>query len=343
MEESFVEFARNARARGHDVTLFVRTPVHSWVTAELDACGARWEPILDLEASLFAGAARLRRDFDVLLFTLLPLRGRLSLQGALAWPLRMIYLDETSLPFDTPQPGALRQLSYRMMQARLSALACCSGYVRTRDAQLLGLDIRHAEVIYNGVNTTRFAPTPTRASGPPRVLTVVNLIRDKGADVLLEAFARLRDPTVTLGIVGDGPERRALQAQATALGLAGRVTFHGLRDDVHLFLRNADVFVHPARWHEAFGYTIAEAMASGAAVVSTSGGALPELIEDGESGMIVPPEDPVALAVAIEALLANPALRARLGAAARTRAEAKFELRTQVGQLVDLVERSARQ
>ena len=135
-----MEFARNARARGHDVTLFVRTPVHSWVTAELDACGARWEPILDLEASLFAGAARLRRDFDVLLFTLLPLRGRLSLQGALAWPLRMIYLDETSLPFDTPQPGALRRLSYRMMQARLSALACCSGYVRTRDAQLLGLD-----------------------------------------------------------------------------------------------------------------------------------------------------------------------------------------------------------
>lgn len=342
MEETFVEFAKRAHARGHDVTLFVRTPVHPWMERELAACGARWRSIADVEASFVAGSVRLRRDFDALLFTLLPLRGRLAMQAALAWPLRMVYLDENSQSLDAPHPDVLRRLSYRVMQARLSALACCSEYVRRRDRDIMGLDVRRARVIHNGVNVDRFVMPSERAPGPPRVLTVSNLIRDKGIDVLLDAFARLPHPGVRLSIVGDGRARQALEAQAAALGIASRVTFHGMRDDVEAFLRTADVFVHPARWHEAFGYTIAEAMACGCAIVSTDGGALPELITHGESGILVPSEQPQAMAEAIACVLDDPALAGRLGAGARAKAERSFALGTQVDALVALVEEAAR-
>ncbi len=341
LEETFVEFARVAQRRGHTVSLIGRPPVHPWVAARLEASGTAWVPISDVETSFLGGSRWMRDRFDVLLYTLLPFRGRLALQAAAAWPMRMIYLNGTSTDIDFAQRSTLRRVVYRMLHRRLSEYVCCSEFVRRRDERVFGLDLHDAKIIYNGINIERFRPAPERRPGPPRVMTVLNLIREKGTDVLLDAFARLGVPDARLIIVGRGIEGDNLQAQARALGVEDRVDFLGLRDDVQDLLRDADVFVHPARWDEAFGYSVAEAMASGCAVVSTDRGALSELVEDGVSGLLVPAEDPAAMATAIARLLHDREEAARLGAAALERARKLFSYDRAVADLLAVVEGAA--
>src|SRR5207245_5777728 len=139
--------------------------------------------------------------------------------------------------------------------------------------------------------------------------------RLKGVDVLLRAAATL--PGLLVEVAGDGPERPGLEAidpSATFLGWQPRL------DDL---LARWDVFALPSR-EEAFGIAALEAMAAGRPVVATRVGGLPELIEDGLTGLLVPPDDPAALAAALARLAADPALRARMGQAARERAAACF-------------------
>ncbi|MBI3792794.1 MAG: glycosyltransferase family 4 protein [Gemmatimonadetes bacterium] len=338
MEETFVAFARAARARGHDVHLLGRPPVHPWFARELQACGATWTEIAKVEQSFVGGVQWLRAHADVLLYTLLPLRGRLALQAAAAWPTQLIYLDETSTPSGWTRPGALRRAGYQLIHRRMHTYLCCSEYVRQRGMALYGLDLSDARVIYNGVNLDRFTPRASRPAGPPRVMTVINLIAEKGADTLIEAFAQVPVPDARLAIAGRGIQLPMLEEQARALGIADRVDFLGLRDDVQALLHETDVFVHPARWQEAFGYSVAEAMASGLPVVSTDRGALGELIEDGVSGLLVPGEDPPRMAAAITRLLTNPDEAARLGAAARAKAVAQFDYRRAVDAMIEVVE-----
>ena len=102
--------------------------------------------------------------------------------------------------------------------------------------------------------------------------------------------------------------------------------FLGLRTDLNSVLRDADIFVHPAVWQEAFGLVIAEAMATGCPVVASQIGAVPELVVDGVTGLLVPPGDSDAIAGALERLAMDPELRNRLGEAARKRAERMFDL-----------------
>ena len=113
---------------------------------------------------------------------------------------------------------------------------------------------------------------------------------------------------------------------ASELGVAERTRFLGLRSDLSAVLQDADIFVHPAVWQEAFGLAIAEAMATGCPVVGSNVGAVPELVVDGVTGLLVPPGDSHAIAGALEQLAMDPELRNRLGQAARTRAEQIFDL-----------------
>lgn len=342
MEETFVAFARLARSRGHEVHLLGRPPVHPWVSQALADCGARWTELDDVERSFAGGVQWFRAHADVLIYTLLPLRGPLALRAAAAWPVRMVYWDETSWPSGGRRPAGLRRLATRAMAARLDAYLCCSRYVQQRGPEFVGIDLSAQRVVYNGVNLARFVPRRERAPGAPRVMTVVNLIRDKGVDTLIAAFAQVGGRDARLMIVGTGPELAALQAQAAALGVADRVDFLGLRDDVDRLLQQVDVFVHPARWDEAFGYSVAEAMASGLPVVGTARGALRELIEDGVTGCLVPADDPAAMARAIAGLLDDPARAARLGAAARAKAVRDFDHERAVEGMLEVVEAAGR-
>jgi glycosyltransferase involved in cell wall biosynthesis len=217
-----------------------------------------------------------------------------------------------------------------------------SDYARTRTARQLGIDESRTVTIYNGVDLDRFVPAPHRsAGGPPTILVVAHLIREKGVDVLLRAVARLDHRSARLLVVGDGPELPQLRALATTLGIEDRTEFAGLRDDVPSCLQKADIFVHPAIWAEAFGWTIAEAMASRCAVIASRTGGIPELIVDGETGMLVEPGDPEAIGSALTRLLESPELRARLGEGARRRVEERFSLKGCAARHVDWCERVA--
>jgi glycosyltransferase involved in cell wall biosynthesis len=155
----------------------------------------------------------------------------------------------------------------------------------------------------------------------PFILTVGRLVDDKALDILLEAFARASDDFKEwrLSVVGEGLLGDSLRAQAQALGIAGRVDWHGVVRDPYLFYRAAHVFALPSRV-EGTPNALLEAMSCGLAVVVSDGAPGPlELVEDGVTGLVVPVNDPVQLAAALRRLGNDGALRRRLGAAARER------------------------
>ena len=166
-------------------------------------------------------------------------------------------------------------------------------------------------------------PVVPAAAGTARdrqgFVTVARLVPQKGIDVLIRALAQTvgeaRDWTLTL--VGDGPEREALERQVQQAGLQEQVQFLGFRSDPQTFLLQAGVFVLPSRF-EGMPNALLEAMAAGLAVVVTDASPGPlEVVVNGVSGLVVPSDDPSALADALDRLAADPPLRERLGGAAR--------------------------
>ena len=120
-------------------------------------------------------------------------------------------------------------------------------------------------------------------------------------------------------IVGDGPERERLERLAASLGIAQRVAFEGWQSDARDFLTTFDVFVLPSRF-EGFPLVLLEAMLAGLPVVATDVGSVAEAVQDGETGLLVPPDDVQALNEALHTLLDDPDLRRKLGDAGRARA-----------------------
>ena len=150
-------------------------------------------------------------------------------------------------------------------------------------------------------------------------VSVARLVPQKGIDVLIRALAQTTGAARdwTLNLVGDGPEREALQRQVQQAGLQEQVQFLGFRSDPQTFLLQAGVFVLPSRF-EGMPNALLEAMAAGLAVVVTDASPGPlEVVVDGVSGLVVPSDDPSAIADALDRLAADPLLRKRLGAAAR--------------------------
>jgi glycosyltransferase involved in cell wall biosynthesis len=179
-------------------------------------------------------------------------------------------------------------------------------------------------VIPNGLNLQQFKPRQAR-SPLRKVIVVANLRAEKGHDVLVDAAAIVgrRFPDATFEIVGDGPERARLVARAREAGVAGVCTFLGHRDDVPARLGASDIFVLPSR-SEAFPNAVLEAMATGLPVVASGVGGILELVDDGRTGLLVPSDDPAALADRLCGLMANPSLGATLGGAARAEVEGHY-------------------
>ena len=199
-------------------------------------------------------------------------------------------------------------------------------------------------LVPNGIDLARFtprAPSPSLRAGlgvppsSPVVLSIGRFVAEKGHRHLLEAAARIeRTRAVHWVLVGAGELEEPLRRQARGLGLESQVHFIGWRDDVPDVLAVGDVFVLPSE-NEGFGRVVVEAMAMARAVVATAVGGVPEIVRDGETGILVPPAAPAALADAVRSLLDDPARAARLGAAGRARAESRFSLTAHV----DAVER----
>jgi glycosyltransferase involved in cell wall biosynthesis len=196
-------------------------------------------------------------------------------------------------------------------------------------AQEFRLPRERIAVIYDGVDIDAFRPLEA-AKEPNSILYVGNSDdRNKGARYLIEALALLKaqgsEARVT---VVDRPTAQTVPTLARQLGIEDRVELTGRLSHEELLQRynSAEVFVSPSLY-EGFGLPAAEAMACGAAVVATTAGAFPDVIEDGVSGLLVPPEDAHALADAISRLLADSSLRRELGRRARQRIVERFSWR----------------
>lgn len=172
----------------------------------------------------------------------------------------------------------------------------------------------------------------------PLVVQVSWIRPEKGFPDLLEA-ARLvlaRNTHVHFAFAGEGAHRKQYEEQTADMGLARHVTWTGLVTNplAEGVYAAADVVCQVSRWQEGFGWTIAEAMSCRKPLVATSVGGIPELVKDGESGFLVPPSDPDAIADKILALIGDPALRERMGIAGRKAVETSFNLKTNVAELL---------
>jgi glycosyltransferase involved in cell wall biosynthesis len=190
---------------------------------------------------------------------------------------------------------------------------------------------RKVQVIANGIDLDRFERHHYRTH-PRRVVVVANLRREKAHDVLIDAAALLRPrvPDLHVDIVGDGPERARLEERARTRGVADAITFWGHQEDVGERLSAADLFVLPSR-SEAFPNALLEAMASGLPAVATRVGGMQELVDDGRTGCLVPPDDPAALAEALGHLMAHGELAVRLGANAREQVRQRYSFDRMIG------------
>jgi len=182
-----------------------------------------------------------------------------------------------------------------------------------------GMAPARLRVVHTGIE-----PGPGKrsaSSGPLRVATAANLEYWKGVDVLLDACRRV-DGAVHVDVYGVGSERERLERQAAGLGVDA--DFHGFVDDFRSRLRTADVFVLPSRG-DNFPVSVLEAMAEGVPVVATRVGGIPELVVDGETGVLVEPDDAAALGAALGRLAGDEALRTRFGDAGRSRVHEQFD------------------
>lgn len=204
---------------------------------------------------------------------------------------------------------------------------CVGRAVQEQNLPALGLDDLPYVVVPNGVDTSAFRPaTKAHAAGDIlRVGMVARVVPEKGFAELLHAAAALTSQglRVELHFAGDGTHLERFRAMGTSLGIGELVHFHGLVAEVAEFLRGLDVFVLPSH-AEGMPLTVLEAMASGLPVVATSVGAIPEVIGDERTGLLVPPEDVDALMRAIGRLAADAGLRETLGSAAAKAARESF-------------------
>ena len=241
------------------------------------------------------------------------------------------------------QGRALDFLNRRAFQAS-AAIVVNSEDVGTYIAEHYTAPRERIRVIYNGIDTHRFHPatTPeamTTTLGP--IVTVGRLVAQKNHDLFLRAAAQLtrQIPGLRFVIVGDGPLRPALTAQAAQLGIADQVVFAGERSDVDVLLRDASLFWLTSRW-EGLPNVVLEALASAVPVVASDVGGTRELLRSGVGGFVVAAEDQDAFVRHSHALLTDAALRQRFRLAARARAE-QFSVAQMVGAFARLYEEVA--
>jgi len=239
-----------------------------------------------------------------------------------------------------------RHLRLERLLARVTRrVLCCSLAVAEHARRDLGLPDGIVEVVPNGIET---APQVSREEarrrlGDPRepvVGCVGSLAPHKGQAVLLRAFAALdaRDRAGTLVLVGDGAERAALEGLADLLGVRGQVLFLGQRPDVRSFLAGFDLLVAPSIGREGLGVAVLEGMDAGLPVVASRVGGLPEALEDGRTGILVPEGDPAALSAAMTAVLSRPDRGAALGAEGKRAVEERFRAAAMVRRIETIYE-----
>ena len=235
----------------------------------------------------------------------------------------------------------------RFLTGRCGAVTAVAKSQAESLVRYLGVDRARLSVLANGAgdlaaeDLTPPADLFDQERGPT-IGFAGRLERVKGVDVLLAAMPRVieRVPGVRLLVCGEGDEEQALVGQAESLGIAGRVRFTGWRYDVPAILKGLDALVLASR-SEGMPMTILEAFSLSVPVAATAVGGVPEVVVDGETGCLAPPEDPDALADAIAGVVADPARRQAMGARAREVFERGYTIETMVRRYEALFDRLA--
>lgn len=238
----------------------------------------------------------------------------------------------------------------RPLMRRMDAHIAVAEMQKRRLVDAEGLREGSVRVIYNGVDAGAFRPAAASERAGARralglsddavVLMAVGSLKPiKGVDVLLRAVSPVMHARheVRLVLAGDGPDRGMLQGLAGDLGIAERVAFLGLRDDIDVLLRAADALVLASR-SEALPMALLEAMAAGLPVVATRVGGVPEVVEPDRSGALVAPDDAGALGGAIERIVADADLRRAWGQRGRAIVENRFRIETMCEHRMSLFE-----
>jgi glycosyltransferase involved in cell wall biosynthesis len=293
-----------------------------------------WNPV-DFYGALQVPAIRIPapRDVDPLLFARLVRSLRADVvhthlvhadaYGGVAAKLRGARLVSTKHNDDPFRVGAFRHVE-RGLCRLADRVVTITDALRDFTVERVGVAPGKVETIHYGLDELPEAwgvnPPDDVPSDARILLAVSRLTEQKGLDVAVRALPLLPDDTVLVAL-GEGPERAALEQLARELGVARRVFLPGRVPDVAAWLRRATVLAHPARW-EGFGLGVLEAMLAGLPVVASRVSSLPELVVDGETGVLVRPDDPSALALGIARAFEQP----ELGVAGRQRARDAFSV-----------------
>jgi sugar transferase (PEP-CTERM/EpsH1 system associated) len=241
-----------------------------------------------------------------------------------------------------------RRLAYRFV-ARQAVMVAVSDDLKQFLARRVGIPPGNIRVVHNGIDFSRFAVQEGNhavreelgISADQRVIgTVGNLFAVKGQTYLLRACQAVASafPNFVLLVAGEGEQLGPLEKEASDLGIAGKVKFLGFRDDVPSLLHAMEVFILPSL-SEGLPLSILEALALQKPVVATNVGGIPEIVEDGVTGYLVPPRNPEALADRILLLLRDPQTAAKFGQAGRKRVEENFGVEQMIRKYQSLYER----
>jgi glycosyltransferase involved in cell wall biosynthesis len=289
-----------------------------------------WNPS-DFYGALRVPAVRLRADALVLPRLARSLRADVvhthlvhaDVLGGVAATVRRARLVSTKHNDDPFRIGPFRHVERGLARVTDRVVAITDALRRFTNEQV-GVPAAKVETIHYGLDGLPEAWGENPPDTVPRdariVLSTARLVVQKGIDEAVRAVAQLPDDTV-LVVLGDGPERASLERLARDLDVAARVFLLGRVPDVAAWLRRAAVYVQPSRW-EGFGLGVLEAMHAGLPVVATRVSSLPELVVDGDTGLLVPTDERDALARAIVAALERP----ELGAAGLERAQREFSV-----------------
>ncbi|MEW6447185.1 MAG: glycosyltransferase family 4 protein [Bacillota bacterium] len=233
----------------------------------------------------------------------------------------------------------------KCLARRTNRVIAVSEALRRELIEREGMNPGQVVAVYNGINPGDFQTEEPRESirvrlglpvDRPVVGAVARLAPQKGLNYLIEAAALISPGERPLFVVvGDGPLRAELEALVAKRGAGGHFIFTGSRDDVPVFLKAFDILALPSLT-EALGLAVLEAMAASLPVIATAVGGIPEVVVHGETGILVPPRDAVALAKGVTELLAAPERAASFGVAGRKRVCDLFTVEKMAGRVMDL-------
>jgi glycosyltransferase involved in cell wall biosynthesis len=312
-------------ARGHDVT-FVGLDDPAWdahpfyervgVPARRLPCSRDVDPML--ARSLRGTLKGLEPDVVHTHLVHADLYGALA---SLRAPWALVSTKHNDDPF---RVGSFR-FAERALTRRADRVVAITDALARFCVEQVGLPQEKVDVVHYGLDEL---PTAWGAGAAPPdgryLLAIARLTQQKGLDVAVRALAEL-PADVRLAVLGDGPERPLLEALAGELGVSERLLLPGRVGDVAAWLRRATLLVHPVRW-EGFGLALLEAMLAAKPVVASAVSSIPEIVVDGETGVLVPADEPRALAQALHGLLQDPGRGERLGEAGRERALHEFSV-----------------